>query len=123
MCSSELVCLPRSTAVRVASSASLEPSVANRILVGKMLISPSSLDTAERIMTSSRSPCIIAEDRFEVSHRYFLPLILLTISYYLRWCTPDASDTPVHRRGTRLFHLFAYLCGVDHTDLALPPNP
>src|ERR671921_2916844 len=101
-CSSELVCLPRSTAVRVASSASLEPSVANRILVGKMLISPSSLDTAfaGHIMTSGRSPCIIDEDCFEVSHHYFFLLILLTISHHLRWCTPDTRDTPVHRRGT-----------------------
>jgi hypothetical protein len=42
-----------------------------------MLISPSSLDTAfaERIMTSGRFPCIIDEDRFEVSHHYFLLLI------------------------------------------------
>ena len=68
--------------------------MANRTLVGKMLISPSSLDTAfaERIMTPGRSPCIIDEERFEVSHHYFLFLILLTISHHLRWCTPDAND-------------------------------
>src|SRR5215212_4205942 len=38
-CSSESDIRARSTAVWVASSASLEPSVARRILVGKMLIS------------------------------------------------------------------------------------
>src|SRR5215204_29251 len=39
-CSSELVFWLRSTAVRAANSASVDPSVARRILVGKMLISP-----------------------------------------------------------------------------------
>jgi len=38
MCSSELVVAAMSTAVRAASSASLEPSVANRIVVGKIII-------------------------------------------------------------------------------------
>jgi hypothetical protein len=37
-CSSELVLSARSTAVRAAKEASLEPSVARRIFVGKMLI-------------------------------------------------------------------------------------
>jgi len=71
-----------------------------------MLIWPSSLDTAlaEGIMTSGRSPYIIDEDRFEVSHHYFR-LLILTISHHLRWCSPDANDTPVHSRGKSLFHL------------------
>src|ERR671913_992339 len=37
-CSSESVFSAKSTALRAASSASLEPSVASRILVGKMLL-------------------------------------------------------------------------------------
>jgi hypothetical protein len=37
-CNSEFVVLAMSVAVLAASSASLEPSVASRILVGKMLI-------------------------------------------------------------------------------------
>src|SRR5918993_3025167 len=91
-CTSERVFCARSTAVRAANRASLEPSVARRILVGKMLISPSSLDTtfAKHMMTSGRSPCIIDEDRFEISHHYFL-LILLTMGNHFRWCTTDAT--------------------------------
>ena len=34
-------------------------------------------------MTSGRSPCIVDEDRFEISYHYLL-LILLTISHYFR---------------------------------------
>src|SRR5436189_4396894 len=60
-CSSESVFWLRSAAVRAANSASVDPSVARRILVGKMLISPPSLGTvcAKRMMSvtrRSRSP-------------------------------------------------------------------
>src|SRR5215218_6928281 len=57
-----------STAVRAANRASLEPSVARRILVGKMLISPPSLGAVcgKRMMSSGRAPRIIEEGRFGI---------------------------------------------------------
>src|SRR5215203_4138029 len=72
-CSSESDIRARSTAVWVASSASLELSVARRILVGKMLISFPSLGIvctkrlAKRMMPSVRSPRIIDEKRDRVA--------------------------------------------------------
>src|SRR5215217_8514250 len=67
-CTSESVFWLRSTAVRAANRASLDPSVARRILVGKMLISPPSLGAvcAKRMMSSGRAPRIIEEGSFGI---------------------------------------------------------
>src|SRR5215213_8628344 len=57
-CSSELVLLASSEATLEANSSTLEPSVARRILVGKMLIWFSSLEavSAKRIVSSHIGP-------------------------------------------------------------------
>src|SRR5215213_10664107 len=54
-CSSESVASAKSTDVRAASSASSEPSVASRILVGKMLIVTLSFPVG----TPSRDLCLL----------------------------------------------------------------
>src|SRR5215213_7703237 len=57
-CSSESVASAKSTALRAASSASSEPSVASRILVGKMLIVTLSFPVG----TLSRDLCLLYQD-------------------------------------------------------------
>src|ERR671914_2480710 len=58
-CSSESVASAKSTALRAASSASSEPSVASRILVGKMLIALLSFP----VSAPSRYLCQLYQER------------------------------------------------------------
>src|SRR5215217_6189785 len=58
MCSSELVLLAMSAAIRAASSACLEPSVASRILVGKTLISDRLLSRLMTKVSDNEVRCI-----------------------------------------------------------------
>src|SRR5918993_5912754 len=58
MCNSELVSSAMSTALRVACTAASEPSVASRILVGKMLIATLSF----RVSVPLRDLCLLYQD-------------------------------------------------------------
>src|SRR5215208_5927530 len=87
MCSSESVLSARSAAVLAANSASLEPSVARRIVVGKMLIGrplSSMRSRLEAYDASQRAPALLRkryspycpEKRSEKSQRHGRALTL-----------------------------------------------
>src|SRR5829696_101083 len=98
MCNSEPVFCARSVAVLAASSASLEPSVAKRNLVGKMLILRCPPSTKERTLWQTRR----VVQRHHGSKHEVLGASPYGLSLYARWLLLVANFAELRKSEVQL---------------------